>query len=118
MGDIAKRLREEAERRDQLRRLDYGDIIDHGAFGLREAANLVEKWEAERAASNRDAYEQGLRTALHIVRELAIVAGQVSDSTQTSMVERDSQLYALSHAAQHIEDAHITHPWQDEEDGR
>lgn len=46
MGDIAKRLREEAERRGRLTSTDHGGEAA-SAFGLRVAANLVEKWEAE-----------------------------------------------------------------------
>lgn len=120
MGDIAKRLREEAKRRDQLQRPNHGDIIDYGAYGLRVAADLVEKWEAERAMTNREAYERGLATALGIVRELAAVVDSAAANgvTGTGMCMRLSERQAMRRAAQHIADAHITHPWQAEEDGR
>lgn len=48
MGDIAKRLREEAERRGRLMAMDHGGEAA-SAFGLHVAADLVDKWEAERA---------------------------------------------------------------------
>lgn len=72
---------------------------------------------AARPMSNREAYEKGLRTALYIVQELHTQAVRLGREAclRGAMAVRES---ALRLAAQHIEDAHITHPWQDEEDAR